>query len=212
MTALQLGRFMTQVEEKGDVWDTVAVMGGEPSLHPMFKDIVAALWGRLVKAGLVKVLQVWTNGTIEMDFGDLPVRTLAADEESEPDGHIHVIVADHKAKLHYQAFLAPKDTGQRRAPCESLGICGIALNASGYWPCGPAGAISRLFGWQEYAKQELPDNAGDWDDLEPFCELCQQGAACKIPLLGCWGREPDREVSPTYRRAIDDYHPRLEKW
>lgn len=212
MNAMQLGRFMSQVETKGDVWDTVAVMGGEPTLHPLFSDVMHALWERLVKPGHVKTLQMWTNGTSVIDLGALPVRYLAPDTESVPDGRIHIITADHSTKVHYQALLAPKDTGQVRAECEALGVCGIALNAGGYWPCGPAGAIARLFGWQDAAKAELPNNAGDWGDIERFCELCQHGCATKIPFIGAWGRPPICEISPTYRKAIDNYKPRLKHW
>jgi len=214
MSAEQIERFIKQVEDRKKVWNILAVVGGEPTTHPAFAETVRSLWDRLVCPGLVHTLQIWTNTKIPIDLGDLPTVVLGEDDVSVPDGKIHIVVADHTAKIHYQAFLAPKDTGQVRGPCEPLGVCGFVLNAYGYWPCGPGSAIARLFGWYEYAKQELPDSAEDWGDLEQLCELCQHATMTKIPLAASWKDNARREISPTYRKAIRnrDKLPPCPKW
>ena len=156
MTEEQLERFVRQVEDKGDVWDSVAIMGGEPTLHPLLKETTEKIWSRLVKTGLVKNLQIWTNGKIPVDIGDIPITELETHEEIVLNGTVHLVIADHDKKIHYQALMAPIDTGQVRIRCPKLAICGIALNAYGYWPCGPAGAMARLFAAPAGAKQDLP--------------------------------------------------------
>jgi len=214
MTDEQIDRFIKQVVDRDETWDTVAIMGGEPTIHPRFKEIVSKIWHELVRVGRVRHLQVWTNGKLPIDIGELPVTMLGMNDESHPDGTVHVIVADHEKKMHYQSLLAPSDSGQARMRCPSLGICGIALNAYGYWPCGPGSAIAKLFGWSQYCKQVLPGDASEWGNIETLCRLCQQSALTKIPLIAAWGQKLRRIISPTYRKAIDTYHERrrIDKW
>lgn len=210
----QLQRFFSQVEERGDVWDTLAIMGGEPTLHEMFRDITAVCWKRLVQNGLVKKLQIWTNGKKEIDLDTLPVRYLKPDEESIEDGFIHIITADHSTKLHCQALMSPTDTGQIMRQCKMLEQCGIALNAYGYWPCGPGSAIARLFGIKGFSKDKLPADASEWSGLQELCSLCQHSCHTRIPLCSSWGEEPTRIISPTYQNAINTYRgrERFPKW
>ena len=207
----QICRLGDEVKTQGESWDILAVMGGEPTLHPDYPEIVTGL-SSWVRAKLVRDLQIWTNGLVAPSIAHVPLRWLAPDEVSKPDGYAHIIIADHSRKIHSQMFLAPKDTGQVRAKCTLRDRCGIALNKYGYWPCGPGGAIARLMGWSQYRKTELPHDSGDWGDLEPLCEMCQYGAATAIPLCACWGQQPRQEVSPTFAKAIADYKPYSEVW
>ncbi len=207
MTREQIIKFCCQVFAKKKIWDTLAIMGGEPLLHPLFEGTICHLYDALVLPGLVKKLQIWTNGKEVCEYNQVPVRYLAFDQPSVDDEKIDIIISDNAhRKLHYQTFMAPKDTGQQREPCKLIHSCGFALNAYGYWPCGPGGAIARLFGIEGFGKTELPDSVEDFGNLEPLCELCQASAKGKFWYTGVnygiFSHPPVRDISPSYQEAI----------
>ena len=130
MTQNQIVEFVGEVRGKGKYWKELAIMGGEPLIHPDFDAVVHYLYQELVGFGLVKKLQIWTNGKEVAEYDGLPVRYLACNQPTVPDEKIDIIVSDNAhRKLHYQAFMAPKDTGQQRIPCRLKENCGIVLNA-----------------------------------------------------------------------------------
>jgi hypothetical protein len=203
MTLGQIDKFCSQVERGGQRLGKIALIGGEPLLHPELEQIVDMLHTRLREKRLVRELVMTTNGD---NLKKVHPRALE---------HLRITVSWNKMGFLY-SLAAPKDLGQTMRTCPVPRKCGICLNVWGYWPCGPACAISRLFDFPQYQRVELPksleefgplDRLGNWD----ICQLCQWAA--KKPVLVRERNEP----TESYQRAIEKYRasptvPRLTRF
>lgn len=143
--------------------DMIHVMGGEPTLHPFFEQIVIALQERLLQPGHIRRLQVVTNGIIPVDPKLEVPTSISRPEEKGPD---------HRCML-----VAPFDTGQKFKECPVPEDCGVSFGAYGWWPCGAGGAICRLFGLNQYRRDTIPDDEYQFPDKNAMCSYCQAKAA-----------------------------------
>jgi len=181
-------------------WERIRLLGGEPTLHPEFEAVLDLLHGYWLWSGQT-VIELATNGT-----GARVRRTLAA----LPDW-IRVDNSDKSRGIdHFVPFnRAPMDrplyarTDKRNA-CWVSENCGMGYGPGGYYPCGPAAGIDRIFGFGA-GRQQLPDPGDDMEDLlELFCSRC-----------GGFQREVgrpthDTEMSPTWVDAYARYRDRTE--
>lgn len=113
---------------------------------------------------------ICTNG-----YGDKVQRTLAM----LPPG----VVVENTAKESpvqptFMTFnVAPIDlpefaTADYTNGCSIIKKCGFGLAPSGYYPCGPAGGIDRVFGFN-LGRKTLPAPGDDMrEELRTFCSVC----------------------------------------
>lgn len=186
MTMEQIDRFVSHIKGSHTPWRAVYVLGGEPTLHPEWVDILVKLHDELRVPGHIRQLAMTTNGRV-----DIPPEIRERD--------IRVSVTRHDQKQHYQTFVAPCDTQQERWPCPVLRNCGVSLSAFGYSPCGPGAAIARLCGFQQYFSATLPETPASFGDLEPICRMCQRAVRTPVMLDG------NVQWSPTYAAALEKY-------
>lgn len=190
MTLEQINRFCHQVLESNTTLKGIKIAGGEPLLHNQLGEITRTLYYRLRKGRrLTGFIEILTNGDL---LGEVHPKAFE---------HTRIKVSWTKTGF-VAAYVAPKDTDQRRRRCKIPTRCGIVLNAWGYWPCAPGTAIARLFSMPQYRKKELPESLddfgirnrlGNWNGL---CDLCQWSTV--DPLAATQQPEP----SPTYQRAF----------
>lgn len=185
VTLDQLVHFIGEVSNHGGI-DMIHVMGGEPTLHPHFREIIAELQGELLLPRKIKRLQIVSNGLIPIDPA-LGVGVCLSPPE--------------KAARHRCMFVAPCDTGQELKDCPVPQDCGISFGAYGYWPCGAGGAICRLFGMMQYNHRTLPVCEDEFPDTTPLCVLCQ--AKAKTYLM-CSDFGEIKSVS--FRKAFRDFN------
>lgn len=165
VTMGQLSRFMAEVKsysEQHTRVDMIHIMGGEPTLHPLFGAIVSFIKDRLLSHGHIRRLQVVTNGIIPIDPKLEVPTTISRPEEKGPE---------HRCML-----VAPCDTGQALKTCPVPYDCGVSFGAYGWWPCGAGGAICRLFGLEQYRRGTIPEDEDDFPDRNDMCKLCQAKA------------------------------------
>jgi len=144
--------------------DIIHIMGGEPTLHPLFNAIVTELQERLLGPGHIRRLQVVTNGIIPVASWLNVAVSVSRPEEKGPK---------HRCML-----VAPYDTGQQlKTKCPVPGDCGVSFGAYGWWPCGAGGAICRLFGLDKYRREAIPEDEDDFPDRNDMCVRCQAKAA-----------------------------------
>jgi hypothetical protein len=168
MTVAQVRRFVDESLAAGQRWERIRVLGGEPTLHPHFHEILEELL-RYRAAVPEVVIEVATHGHGE--------RTRAALARL-PDG---VTVEDTKkdsAVQPFQAFnLAPIDDPAYAGAdfangCPVTEVCGVGLGPYGYYPCAVAAGIDRIFGL-DLGRRRLPADDDDLvDQLRAFCRLC----------------------------------------
>ena len=174
MNLEQVKAFVSESIALGKKWELINVLGGEPTLHPEFDQIVRLLLDEYVYAySPDTTIQITSNG-----YGSLVREKLGALPE-----HPNLVVdtwsfKDSARVPYFTPFnVAPQDTGRFQDQeyargCWVTSYCGIGLNHLGYFPCGIAGAMERVMGTQ-YRKQTISDATEDLDKLlVHFCRYC----------------------------------------
>lgn len=169
---LPVGKLRQWVDEwmaRGKRWKRIRILGGEPTLHPQFREITAELLRYRVWSSQT-LLEVVTNGygaEVEARLRELPADVCV--ENSRKKGIIQPAFGPFN--------LAPVDapeftTADFTNACAIAWECGMGLTPMGYYPCALAGGIDRITG-DGLGLQTLPD---DQDDMLPlaskFCRLC----------------------------------------
>lgn len=170
MTLAQVERFIAETRASRRSWRRVRVLGGEPMIHPHIDEILAALVRWRDAESPDTRLEVVTNG-----HG----RVVNAAIARVPRG----VVVKNTAKVgrvqpKFEAFNeAPRDDWRFAWTdfahgCWITEECGIGLNAHGYYPCGVAGGIDRVFGDGRGSPQLPPPEETFRAELRAACSRC----------------------------------------
>jgi hypothetical protein len=206
MTVGQVRRFLEESVDRNIRWKRLRVVGGEPTIHPNFLEIMSLLLEYRRQHSPDMRIEVTTNG-----HGEKVNRVLS----SMPAG----IVINNSAKEsavqpHFDTFnIAPVDVKTYRNAdffngCQVAVSCGVGVTPYGYYPCAVAGGIDRIFGF-DLGNKELPEADDDMNgQLRRFCSLCGH---FKVP-----SRNPvtGPEMSPTWEQAyarVREAPPRLSR-
>jgi Radical SAM superfamily len=134
MSLEQVRHFVAESQGLCWLWEEVVLIGGEPTLHPDFLEIV-------------KILKPLVHNRPMY----VPGRLIVATNGSNPDiirraGGLEV--QGQNDIKNYDAFnQAPRDLGMSAAELCWIGdTCGIGLSRHGYYFCGAAAGIDRVFG------------------------------------------------------------------
>lgn len=202
MSLEQIDKFIAQIAAQSRRINKVVVMGGEPTIHPLFSDITYILGRELLKKKRIKRLALATNGDNLKCFSPELLGTYS-----------YIKVAWEKL-THQYVLAAPVDLGQRQKFCTVPRHCGITLNKWGYWPCGPGGAIARLFQFPQrmgkYQLFELPESFEEFEkrdengNYESLCGLCQWSVPKSLTIT------PERGPSSAYVEAIEKFDSNLK--
>lgn len=176
MTLAQVRFFVGEMHKHNAYFGRIRILGGEPTIHPKFTEIVKLLHEELVVKGHVGFLEVITNGDHL--------------ERVKPVQHLfsRVRVSREKAKQtrHIANLLqTPKSLGYRGIRCNTPEHCGWSLSYYGWAPCSPAASIMRMWDMAdehqrmtipiESPKPGVPPTEANWPRLQEFCDLCQHG-------------------------------------
>jgi hypothetical protein len=207
IAASQIDRFVGESLELGWRWERIGLTGGEPTLHPDLPGVVRLL-ERYKRDHPSCEIAVVTNGhgrAVREALSDLPawvaVKSSAKTGEALPFEPFNVAPIDH-----------PDARQMRfRLGCSFTEVCGLGLSRYGYYPCGPAAAVDRAFGWDLGIKS-----------LAGVCEKrlrAQMSILCGLcgHFLGNFGapRTSRQETSGSWQAALRQYDerpPRLEPW
>lgn len=190
---------------RGKCWKRVRVLGGEPTLHPQFEEIIAELV-RYRSWSPGTIIQVASNG-----FGARVQARLAA----LPAG---IFVKNSQKQSSVQTTfgpfnLAPKDDAVYEH-CDFTNACSISAEAGmgltplGYYPCAVAGGIDRVLG----AGLGYPNLPAEEDDMLPLlsksCSLCGhfRDGHCIPPRLRAALLE--EKISPSWRKLYAEWRER----
>lgn len=174
MSVEQIENFVRESIELNKKWKLINLLGGEPSIHKDFLEIVNLILNEyIVKHSPETILQVTSNG-----FGELVQERLSKLPKHEKLIIDYASFKDERIVPYFSPFNdAPidKPNGNEKEyhkGCWVTSYCGIGLNQLGYYPCGVAGGIDRVF------KLNLGVNSLKNVDesiakyLDTFCRFC----------------------------------------
>lgn len=170
MSVGQVRQFLEESKERGIRWRSIRILGGEPTCHPDFREVVGLIMRYREEFSPETQVVLLTNGYSER------ARRLT----SELPADVELIDGAKTTRLQpsFCTFnVAPIDMREyRRADffnaCHTTQLCGMGVTPYGYYPCAVAGAIDRTFGF-DLGRKLLPQDDDDMEqELRTFCALC----------------------------------------
>lgn len=192
MSVEQVRKFIEESKECGRQWERIAISGGECTLHPDIMEIVGLVLGYrnecLPKSSFVQVVSSGYGGAV-------PVLRRIAETYSQdvmPSTPSNTFIRNNEKRnrvvLHSPVNMAPIDDprfkgSNFRRGCWVPEMCGIGLSRHGYYCCGTASAIDRVFGYDLGVKSLKEASMKRLvEQRRAFCGLC--------------GRYDDLSISP----------------
>jgi uncharacterized radical SAM superfamily Fe-S cluster-containing enzyme len=174
MSFEQIETFVHESIELNKKWKLINLLGGEPSIHKDFLEIVNLILNEyIIKHSPETILQITSNG-----FGELVKERL-----SKLPKHKNLIIdyasfKDERIIPYFSPFNdAPidKPDGNEKEyhkGCWVTSYCGIGLNQLGYYPCGVAGGIDRVFKMNlgVQSLKNVDETISKY--LDTFCRFC----------------------------------------
>lgn len=174
MSLEQIETFVRESIELNKKWKLINLLGGEPSIHKDFLEIVNLIvYDYIIKHSSETILQVTSNG-----FGELVQERLSKLPE-----HKNLIIdynsfKDDRIVPYFSPFNdAPIDKPEAKQReyhkgCWVTAYCGIGLNQLGYYPCGVAGGIDRVFNLNlgVHSLKNVDESIARY--LDSFCRFC----------------------------------------
>jgi len=174
MSIEQIETFVRESIDLNKKWKLINLLGGEPSIHKDFLEIVnLILYDYIIKHSSGTILQVTSNG-----FGELVQERLSKLPE-----HKNLIIdynsfKDDRIIPYFSPFNdAPIDKPNANQKeyhkgCWVTAYCGIGLNQLGYYPCGVAGGIDRVFKLNLGVQSLKNVDESIARYLDTFCRFC----------------------------------------
>ena len=189
-------RFMELSRKFGNEWKIIALMGGEPVLHPQFSSVL-----EIVKRGVYGRTQVvlYSGGHTE---------ALKAIREVKPDW-VHLRNTKNrgdeiKHSTHRLFTVAPIDTEQYKDADFEKGCWVPPMCGTSYWdgqifPCNQSIAINRVFGLCGGVKtfEEIFDMKIFKSLLREYCKYCGMFMVNPIEFT------KEERISPTWQKALE---------
>ena len=165
----QIEQLITESLLRGYQWRRIRLLGGEPTLHPRFLEIIQLLRTYRYRHLPSLRIVVCTNGhgpnvrqMLDLLPEDIEVKST---EKTGP------------SRLFRPFNMAPCDSWLHRfydyeTGCRILSECGMGLTPMGYYPCAISGAIDDIVQYR-IGRKRLPDPSDFMKDmLKTFCPLC----------------------------------------
>lgn len=167
MSLDQIAHFCDEMVTSNAYFGRARLVGGEPTIHPKFAEIVELLHTRLVATGHIGIIEVVTNGSHPERIA--PVKHLISKVRVSGNGD--------KEKHHVANLVhTPASLGYQGKRCGQPEHCGWSLSYYGFAPCSSAAGIMRLRDLMpEHQRLELPQVRGteaNWPKLQDACNLC----------------------------------------
>ncbi len=175
MSIAQIKMFIEESISLEKKWELINILGGEPTLHPDFlKIIILILNDYISEFSEDTVLQITSNGYSKRAkelLEQLPKsRNIVIDHYSFKDSKNNIYFTPiNRAPIDIIKY---KDLDFTKG-CWVTSYCGIGLNKYGYYPCGVAGAMDRVMGFDVGIKKLSEITIEKMKVLlDRFCRYC----------------------------------------
>jgi hypothetical protein len=143
MSLEQVNKFVQESLDLNWKWERINILGGEPTMHPNFFEIIESIKKYKDKFNDCQV-ELATNG-----YGSFVNKVL----NQIPDWIIIKNSSKQSSKQNFSSYnIAPIDLKKYRNKDFSRGCwitekCGLGLNRYGYYCCGAGASVDRVFGF-----------------------------------------------------------------
>ena len=169
MSLQQIQTFIDESLQLNQGWINIAILGGEPTLHPHFFEVLD-IFDKYKISNPGCRIELVTSG-----YGQRVVGIL----NKIPSW---IEITNIKKKSHIQKFstynIAPIDTAEFVSSnfslgCEITEYCGLGLTRYGYYPCGAGASVDRVFGF-DIGLKKLSDCQPKKlkNQLKTLCKYC----------------------------------------
>lgn len=201
MSLSQIEKFIGESIENQYAWTRLRLIGGEPTLHPQFLEIVDLLLDYIHRHSPKTTLEVSTN-----NYGE-KVKNLLA----KLPGEVRINLSTKTSTINnfYPFNAAPEDdlrylSADFTCACFVTQECGTGLTPYGYYACAIMGSIDRIFGF-DLARRKLPSRRDTMDDQKRiFCRLC--GSFRRGGMFDLFSVTHQAIQSKRWLDAYMDYH------
>ncbi|WP_018753429.1 radical SAM protein [Paenibacillus sanguinis] len=199
MTVDQIQKFIEQSLEAKHPWERIKLIGGEPTIHPQFDEILELLHSYKIEHNINLDLRVTSNGTTKytqqkLDEINQSYPDVIVENSGKVDNFIPGFALSHVAPCDMYAYKNHNYKG-----CWIPEECGIGLNFSGFYPCSIGGSIARIFDLDFAIKNVKDINIeilmGMYNSL---CSLCGMYHNIKVD-----DENIETIMSPTWQKRID---------
>jgi len=206
MSVEQIEKFVSESIRQERRWEQVALLGGEPTLHPDLLGMIEILLSYKKTYYPQLRIQVVTNGrgaNVERVLQQLPAEVELRNSHKAAEG-----------QRFYPAQLAPRDYPSYRFAdyangCDNVELCGLGLTPYGYYTSAVGGAIDRIFGF-DLGRKTLPEVSDPMlEQRRLLCQYCGYFRR-KEREITIWPK-----VSVTWQKAYQRYQverPRLSRY
>lgn len=211
MSLEQVKMFVDESIELEWPWKELRIMGGEPSLHPQFKEVCEEIL-RIREYRPDVILKVITNGTgkkVNERLKLVPPGIKVMNSGVRYDEN-HVDM-EEKGKRHVipdfgNMWQAPIDRPEiydgnnKIYSCQIHQTCGLGISQNGILPCGCGNAIGRTVGLDFFFKS-LKDVTVEacHERLKILCALCGRNLNYTLTVT------QEMEASPFWQQIFKDY-------
>ena len=198
----QIKSFVDDSIKKNIKWKRIRILGGEPTLHSRFEDILYELARYKLRHPRCR-MEVVSNG-----YGRQVQKKLL---QIPPFYHIENTMKKNHYQPHFYSFnMAPRDNPNYKHidftnGCSNIEQCGIGFTPSGYYPCAIAGGIDRVTHWN-IGRQTIPsDDDNMLDLLEIFCSYCGRFDSQTFISNDITPESTPGQMSPTWKHLYDEW-------
>jgi len=162
--------FINETEINGIEWESVHILGGEPTLHPEFHEIIQKLDEWFEKYSPNTDLKVISNGAgkrVNDALAEMPTRWLY-NRSFKNDSSTDYFEPFNQAPIDLEKW---KDEDFRKG-CWITQDSGIGLTPLGYFHCAIAGGIERIM---QFGKglDRIPKHPWEFlDIMDTYCRFC----------------------------------------
>jgi len=210
MTVPQVRQFVQESLDLDWEWERIHILGGEPTLHTEFREIVQVLLQYKERFPHV-LLRVISNGYGKL-FGHrdwLAERGVEVSVEAKKPGTMPAWFVNTR--------MAPVDENPALIPVPPCGIfgvkgCGLGLTRHGFFLCGAGASIARVLG-KDIGVMRLEDvtYAAMKEQAKAICHLCGHWNPPENwpgPKVGSKKmNETGNIMSPFWDAALKDWNP-----
>jgi hypothetical protein len=196
----QIRQFIDESVAGGHQWESIRILGGEPTLHPEFLSVLEALreYRRTHRPRLR--LTVVTNGHSP--------RTKSILEKIPCDVYVENTSKISNVQVDFAPFNnAPRDYSEHahsdfRNGCWVTQGLGMGFTPYGYYHCAIAGGIDRIYNFN-LGRRSIPSPEDAMhDQFKAFCSLCGHFCISRPETT------PTDGISPSWRKAYSGWRAR----